>query len=131
MATLTEKIYSILTNDETVAGIVSDRIHIGFAAEDSLPYVTFEMEVATNVQGLGARSGKQELNWQFDCYSNSLSEAHTLEAAVRAALDFQDAEATIRVTTWSYFGDFAAAGEKARVHRFLILAVATCDLALA
>jgi len=131
MSTFTEKLYGILKNDSGVAAIVSDRIHVEFAAEDALPYVTFFIVSDNNVQGLGARSDRQgPIRVQIDCYSNSLSEVHALAGAVKSAMNFSDTQCTIRVESSSDAGGFAAEGENAVIRRKTIDVVAFCDVAL-
>tara|TARA_S200002703_G_scaffold158352_1_gene168476 strand:+ start:1108 stop:1518 length:411 start_codon:yes stop_codon:yes gene_type:complete len=92
MATTNEigkAIYSILSGNATVSGLVSTRIYPVVVPQDtSFPFVVFTITSEEPSHSKDGVSGLDVISFQVDCYGLEYDENTTLANAVRTALDF-------------------------------------------
>lgn len=100
-------IYAALTGDGTVAGLVGGRVYPEEApVEAELPFVVYTVRAGEMVDG---SAEMWPATVTANCYAATDSQAETLGAAVRAALDGydgQDASYLARGLWSSDYGDF-------------------------
>ncbi len=81
-------IYSLLTADATVSGIVGTKVYPYLAVEDiAYPYIVYTEEA---LEPTDTKDGVSELDTvtvQIELYSETLTELNTLADAVRTELD--------------------------------------------
>jgi hypothetical protein len=82
-------LYSELTGDATVSGIVGTRVYpMGEVAQNAtLPYVTYSKTGYTRERYQGGRAGLVPASVQIDCWAQGAKDALDLKAAVAAAID--------------------------------------------
>jgi len=94
--TIESTLYSTLSADATVQGLVSDltvspnvhRIFTGFVPDNAaLPYVAYQVITHTAFNKLSGAPDTQRKVAQINCISNDYDEAKSLAEACRAALD--------------------------------------------
>ena len=80
-------IYSILTGDVTVTGLVKARVYSALVPERcKRPYVVFRILPGTNDETLDGKDGLMDGLFQVDCIAASQDGARSLADAVRSAL---------------------------------------------
>ena len=83
-----ETIYTTLTTDATVAGLVSTRVYpepLPQAA--TFPAVTYQFLGGPRDASLAGASGTSRARFRFQCWADTHDEARSLVAAVRSAMD--------------------------------------------
>jgi hypothetical protein len=80
-------IYTTLTNDSDVSGLVSTRVYPVIAPQDvTAPYVVYMRIVGTSVNDLGGELGITNGRFQIDAYATTYAEVKTLAGYVKAAM---------------------------------------------
>ena len=83
-----QAIYSILTNDATVSGLVSSRVYPNKVPQGvSLPAVTYQQISGRREHTMAESIGMVESRFQINCWDDSYSGTRTLSNAVRNVLD--------------------------------------------
>lgn len=86
--TIGEDIYTTLSSDGTVAGLVSTRIYPMWIKQDATyPAITFLQITSTPQLSVVGPTGLTNYIFQFDCWDKSYSGVQTLSAAVIAAIN--------------------------------------------
>jgi hypothetical protein len=127
-------LYSELTGDATVSGLVGTRIYpMGEVAQNvALPYVTYAKIAYTRERYQGGRAGLVPASVQIDCWAQGANECLSLKAAVAAAIDNKRdtlgsgaSQETIKLATIydeQSFYDEPEAGEEIGVQRQMLRA---------
>lgn len=81
-------IYSLLTNDATVSGLVGTRVYPGMAPQGcARPFIVYQRVSGEAYPDLDGMTGIVKSRVQVDCYANTYQAASALYAAAIAALD--------------------------------------------
>ena len=90
MATLTlrQAVFARLTGDETIAGLVAERVYPHLAPQKAArPYLTYLVVSGEHVSHLRAAAGLVMHRVQIDCWADTYAGAEALVEAVRGAFD--------------------------------------------
>jgi len=81
-------ITSVLTNDGTVSGLVSDRVNPSIAEDkEDLPFVVYELQAGDRWQAHDGYTGVGVFTYVMRCFAATRVGATALADAVRIALD--------------------------------------------
>ena len=81
---LQEAVYTRLSTDATVSGLVGTRIYPVLAPEGvALPYITYQRIAVDHVESVAGSSGLANALVQVDCWAASYAGANALGEAVR------------------------------------------------
>lgn len=81
-------VYSLLSDDATLAELVSDRITPEYPTKDStLPAVSYEVQLEETFDHLRGQSGLRRYTVTIDVFSLKMKALHEIEEAVVDALD--------------------------------------------
>lgn len=101
MADVEDAIYSRLTNDATVSGLVSSRVYPFATVPQSptYPYVTYQLiNLVERSRSMTADDGLRKDRYQIDVWSESYSEMVSLSNAVNDSLNrWSGTEASVTV----------------------------------
>lgn len=87
MADVEQAIYSILTNDATVAALTSTRVRPAQLLQDeTMPAIRYERVSATRTHAMNSDPGLVAARFQVDNFAASYSGARALANATRGAL---------------------------------------------
>lgn len=82
-----QTLFSVLTTDPTVAGLVVDRVRPVEAAQgETVPYVVYELVASVPIESPETGQETNESVIDVACYGTDYAEGKTLAKAVRAAL---------------------------------------------
>lgn len=90
MAAIETVLYSTVTANATVAGLVGSRVYpVRAPQESAAPYVTYRRisDLPYLTHGMESDSGAGR--WQFDCYAPTYAQAKATAQAVKGALNGQ------------------------------------------
>lgn len=86
-ATIEKAIYSLLSGDVTLSGLVGTRIDpILVPQSDDMPAVTYKQLPSRRDDTLGGPTGLVRSQWQFTCWSDLYAEAREVADALRQAI---------------------------------------------
>lgn len=86
--TVAASLYTALTGNATVSGLVSTRIYPVVAPQNAtLPHVIYNQIARDPLVGIGGANPKSRFTFQFDCLATTYAGAHALADAVGDALE--------------------------------------------
>lgn len=87
-ATIEQAIYSLLSADPTVSGLVGNRITPVLVPQDSaMPAVTYAEVAGVRENTMDGPAGLVRSRWQFNCWGISYADGRSVSDAVRQVLD--------------------------------------------
>ncbi len=86
-ATIEKAIYSLLSGDPTLSGLVGTRIDPVLVPQGTaMPAVTYMQIPSRRDDTLGGPTGLVQSRWQFNCWASTTAEARTVASALRQAI---------------------------------------------
>ena len=83
-----QTLYDTLRNDSTVAGLVSTRIYPSVAPDNAaVPYITYQVISSEQHNRMSEALDTQRKGIQVNCISNSYTEAKSVSAACKSAIN--------------------------------------------
>lgn len=80
-------IYSALTNDSDVSGLVSTRVYPVIAPQNvTAPYVVYQRITGAHLNDLDGSLGISDVRFQVDAYATTYAQAKTLAGYIKTAL---------------------------------------------
>lgn len=117
MSAITE-IYTRLSDDATLAGLVGARIYPLTAPQgDAYPFVTFQVVSRTGSVALDTSSSMAALRLQVDCYGDTFTSARAVAEAVRARLDDWRGSGSVQLATLTNDRDQYDGDDAVRLYR--------------
>lgn len=129
--TYNQKLLALLRDDSAVSAVVGNRVHIDFAKDDDLPYVTFF--TVTDIQALyldGLNKNTHTIRTQLDLWCETLTQMDSLWAAIQGLFPFSDAVAHIHIEVSLDNSEFAAEGSNKITRRKTIDLIAEAAASL-
>ena len=85
---LGEVIYSILSNDATLAAIVGAKIFpVQAPQRTAIPFITYRENNTIPTDQKDGAAPKDQIQLQVDSYATTYTQAHTISARIRTLLD--------------------------------------------
>lgn len=88
MALIEKAIYSLLTGDGTLTGLVSTRIFpVLIPQKTTMPAIAYEQTSGARVHATDGPAGQVNSRWQFNCWGSSYASVRAVANALREAID--------------------------------------------
>ena len=95
-----DALYSRLTSDAGVSGIVSARVYPVILAQDAImPSITYLKVSDSPVIGFGGENSRRNARFQIDCWTTTYSDVKSLEDAIKLAMVDGPDFSTVRITS--------------------------------